>query len=129
MTVEDACREYVVDRRREKGEATAHDAEMRFRRTVYESHFGRRPLAKLRSTHVKEWREALDLAPASANRTLAALKAALNLAVANRHVAAGQVIEWASVKHMKGGAAAATSTLTSASVVRCWPPQRAQCAT
>ena len=65
VTVEDACREYVTDRKREKGEATGHDADMRFRRTVYETPFGRRPLDKLRASHVKEWREGLELAPAA----------------------------------------------------------------
>src|SRR5262249_27233072 len=34
-TVAEACRQYVNDRRREKGEACAHDAEKRFERTVY----------------------------------------------------------------------------------------------
>jgi integrase len=102
LTVEDACREYVMDRRREKGDTTAHDADMRFRRTVYDKAFGRRPLAKLRTSHIKAWRDDLGLSPASANRTLIALKAALNLAVTNRQVAAAAVQEWRDVKPLKG---------------------------
>jgi integrase len=102
VTVEDACRAYVIDRRREKDEATAHDADMRFRRTVYETAFGRRPLVKLRAEHVKVWREGLDLSPAASNRTLVALKAALNLVVTNCQVSAAQAMEWKSVKPAKG---------------------------
>jgi integrase len=101
-TVADACREYVIDRRREKGEATAHDADMRFERTVYDNSLGDIPLAKLRTAHLKAWREGLKLAPASSNRTLVCLKAALNLSVANRQVSPGQAIEWRSVKPLKG---------------------------
>lgn len=102
VSVADACRAYVEDRRREKGEGTAHDADMRFRRTVYGTPFGDRPLAKLRTAHIKTWRDGLCLAPASSNRTLISLKAALNLAVINRHVTAAAEIEWRSVKPLKG---------------------------
>jgi integrase len=101
-TVADACREYVTDRRREKGEATAHDAQMRFERTVDDNPLGAIHLAKLRTAHLKAWREGLKLSPASSNRTLVALKAALNLAVANRCVPADREIEWRSVKPLKG---------------------------
>ncbi len=102
VTVADACRQYVEDRRTEKGEATAHDAEMRFKRTVYGTAFGKRPLAKLRTIHIKQWRDELKLAPATSNRTLVALKAALNLAVVNRQVPASAAQEWRDVKPMKG---------------------------
>lgn len=102
VTVADACRQYVEDRKREKGAATAHDAEMRFRRTVYSTPFGDRLLSKLRTPHIKTWRDGLGLSPASSNRTLTALKAALNLAVTNRQVAAGAEIEWRSVKPLAG---------------------------
>jgi integrase len=102
FTVADACREYVEDRRREKGEATAHDAEKRFERTVYGSTFGARQLAKLKTPHIKAWRDGLGLSKASANRTLTALKAALNLAVTHRRVQAGAAQEWADVKPHKG---------------------------
>lgn len=101
-TVADACRQYVEDRKREKGETTAHDAEMRFRRTVYGTAFGNRRLEKLRTIHIKHWRDGLKLAPATSNRTLTALKAALNLAVVNRQVPASAVQEWKDVKPMKG---------------------------
>lgn len=102
VTVADACKEYVKDRKREKGEATAHDAEMRFQRTVYDTSFGKRPLAKLRTTHIKAWRDELGLSPASSNRTLTALKAALNLAVAHRQVSPEAVQEWRNVKPLAG---------------------------
>lgn len=100
-TVADACRLYVEDREREKGTACAHDAKMRFKRTVDGTLFGHRPLEKIRTPHIKAWFHALDMSKASANRTLTALKAALNFAVSNRLVAASAAQEWAEVKPYK----------------------------
>src|SRR5208337_1291343 len=65
-TVSDACKEYVKDREREKGEACAHDAKMRFKRTVDGTPFGDRPLDKIRAPHVKAWFHGLKLSKASA---------------------------------------------------------------
>jgi integrase len=98
VTVADACREYVVDRRRERGEECAHDAQKRFERTVYDDPFGAIPLAKLRTPRVKEWRDRLKLSKGSANRTMTALRAALNLAVINRTVSETVAREWREVK-------------------------------
>lgn len=98
ITVAQACREYVADRRHEKGEAAARDADMRFARTVYDSELGRRSLAKVRTQHILAWRDGLALAKPSANRTLTALKAALNLAVRRRRVSASAALEWADAK-------------------------------
>ncbi len=103
VTVEDACREYVTDRRREKGEATGHDAECGSAARCTKRRSVAARSTSCASSHVKEWREGLGLSPAASNRTLIALKAALNLAVTNRRVAASQAIEWASVKPIKGG--------------------------
>jgi integrase len=97
-TVADACRHYVQDRRREKGDTCAHDAEKRFERTVYKTQFGAISLAKLRTPRIKEWRDGLGLSKGSSNRTLTALKAALNLAVANRLVHPVAAREWGDVK-------------------------------
>ena len=101
VTVSDACRRYVDERRTSKSEDCAHDAEKRFERTVYENPLGERALAKLRTAHIKSWRDGLHLRPATMNRTLTALKAALNLAVAERNVIASQSQEWAEVKPLK----------------------------
>lgn len=98
QTVGDACRAYVADRRREKGDANADDAEGRFMRTVYGHSIAKVKLSKLRTVQIKDWRAGLDMADASKNRTLAALKAALNFAAASRYVDAGRVVEWESVK-------------------------------
>lgn len=100
-TVEDACKAYVEDRRREKGDATARDAEARFERTVYETEFGRTALDKLRTPMVRQWRDGLELGKASSNRTLTALRAALNFAVSARLVPAARAIEWMDVKPHK----------------------------
>jgi len=97
-TVTEACQQYVEDRRREKGEGCAHDAEKRFERTVYGTPFAAIPLAKLRTPRIKEWRDGLRLSKGSSNRTLTALKAALNLAVANRLVHPVAAREWGDVK-------------------------------
>ncbi len=94
ITVAQACREYVDDRRREKGTSSARDAEMRFARTVYDTELGRRPLSKVRTNHILAWRDSLPLAKPSANRTLTTLKAALNLAVRRRRVSAIAAREW-----------------------------------
>lgn len=93
VTVTQACERYVTDRRAEKGEGTAKDAEGRFRRLVYSNPIGRIALSDLRTAHVTDWRNAqIDTDPDdddpdaerrakdSANRNLATLKAALNLA-------------------------------------------------
>jgi integrase len=106
-TVETACKAYVDDRRSEKSEANAHDAEMRFKRCVYDTSFGKIPLAKIRAAQIKAWRNALveptdsDIRPvskATVNRTMVSLKAALNMAVRDRLVSADAAIEWGSVK-------------------------------
>ena len=94
ITVEEACRRYVIDRRTEKGEGTAKDAEGRFNRLVYGTKFGKIKLPSLRTAHIADWRnaqvaqdddaeddpDAERLAKDSTNRNLATLKAALNLA-------------------------------------------------
>jgi integrase len=98
VTVEGACKAYVLDRETAKGNATAHDAKMRFQRTVYGTTFGAIPVTKLRTPRIKEWRDGLGLSKASANRTLTSLKAALNLTVANRQVMATLRQEWSDIK-------------------------------
>src|SRR5882762_8991999 len=104
-TVEAACRDYVEDRRVERGEACAHDAEMRFRRTVYGTGFGKTPLVKLWTPEIKKWRRGTGLSPSAQNRTMTALRAALNLAVANRRVSSDRIIEWSSIRqHRNAGA-------------------------
>jgi len=102
VTVADACRRYVAERTVSKSAACGHDANKRFERTVYGAPLGKRPLTKLRVTHVREWRDGLGLEPAAANRTLVALEAALNLAVRERNVAASQAQEWKDVKPLPG---------------------------
>ena len=101
-TVEAACREYVEDRRAEKNQACAHDAQKRFERTVYGSAFGRRPLDRLTSLDLKTWRRETGLTKSSQNRTMTALRAALNLAVQNRRVAPDRRLEWALVRQHAG---------------------------
>ena len=97
-TIEQACKDYVEERRTEKGEECAHDADMRFKRTVYATEFGKKPLAKLWMADVKRWRQGEGPTKSSQNRTMTALRAALNLAVQNRRVGADRAIEWKQVK-------------------------------
>lgn len=98
QTVGEACKAYVKDRRRERGDPNADDAEGRFKRTVYGCSIANVKLSKLRTEQIKEWRAHLNMADASRNRTLSTLKAALNFAVASRYVEAGRAIEWERVK-------------------------------
>jgi hypothetical protein len=98
FTVADACREYVEDRRREKGDATADDAEWRFKSSVYGTPFGETELEKLRTPAVKKWRESLGITKAGANRMMTSLRAALNLAVEHNRVTATATRAWRAVK-------------------------------
>jgi integrase len=104
-TVESVCREYVENRCKEVSEKNGHDAEMRFRRTVYGTPFGSTRLAKVQESQIRAWRNALvekGASKATANRNLTALKAALYLAVRNRKVNASMEIEWSNVEAYKG---------------------------
>ncbi|CAN7430022.1 tyrosine-type recombinase/integrase [Caballeronia sp. LjRoot34] len=113
MTVKECCEHYAKHLRVHKGAASATDAEGRFRRLVDDAKIGKIDLAKLRTSDLKSWIGAqLDIdeeeddeddlrrAKDSANRNLASLKAALNLALNDRLVAhdAG----WKTVKPFKG---------------------------
>lgn len=98
ISVTEACQRYVKDRRLAKGAGTANDAEGRFRRHVYEAPFGKIELGRLKTGDVTKWFHALvktmndfededeetegliRRSKDSANRNLASLKAALNLA-------------------------------------------------
>lgn len=91
VTVAEACRRYVENRRLRKGDAAANDADGRFRRHVYESAIGRIGLSQLKPADLEAWLAGLirvddeDVdaerrSKDSANRDFSALKAALNLA-------------------------------------------------
>ncbi|MET3653913.1 tyrosine-type recombinase/integrase [Dyella japonica] len=97
-TVIDACKAYVADRRREKGEAAAHDAHMRLSRSVYTHALGRLRLDKLRAADLRQWRSDLVMADASKNRMMGSLVAALNFAVQERYVDPGKAMEWQAIK-------------------------------
>jgi hypothetical protein len=137
-TVRTACIAYVRALRKEGRAEAAHDAHMRFRRTVYgatadseletgegaarqsttgsepkkgdakgpEPHsISKTPLAKIRGARLRDWHldlTAKGLSKASANRTLTALKAALNLAVRDRRVGGEITRELADVVPLKG---------------------------
>lgn len=147
-TIAMACMAYVRALRAEGRMDAAHDAHMRFRRTVYgtaaDAEFGPKsrgmgqpgdplpkpsvqpstrvkrrkweaepheianlPISKLRTPRLKAWHldlVAAGLSKAAANRTLTALKAALNKAVADRKVSPIAAQEWALVAPLKGAA-------------------------
>ncbi len=96
-TVADACRTYVEYQRVRKSRSSSRDAEGRFKRLVYGHPIGRIPLARLRTTQLRAWlneqvaddedEEVVRRSKDSANRNLASLKAALNLALRDRVVA------------------------------------------
>jgi integrase len=117
-TVAEVCREYVADLEAEGRGATAkgdrrkdpsaipgwgaaHDADMRFRRTIYDDPIGNMLVEKLRTKRLKQWRNGLGGTKSSQNRNLAALKAALNLAVSHGRVNASIAQQWKAVKKHK----------------------------
>jgi integrase len=108
-TIAAVCRSYVRERRSSKSAACAHDAEQRFERTVYGTAFGRLRLSTLRAPELREWRDRLrgrggkPLAAAAANRTLTALKAALNFAIYEGYAAAELTSELRRVRPLPGG--------------------------
>lgn len=125
INVEEACRRYVNDRMREKGASTANDAAGRFERLVYGTPFGRIKLEALRTAHVTDWRntqvavrgdESDDDPDAerrtrdSANRNLASLKAALNLAY--RLGLVSSTAQWDRVASFKGVSKRRDTSLT-----------------
>ena len=104
LTVAQACREYVADLEVEDRYDTAHDAGMRFKRTVYDHPIGRVLVEKLKTSRLKAWRSGLGGAKSTQNRNLGNLKAALNLAVDHHRVSAAVVQQWRAVKlHKNAG--------------------------
>ncbi|CAG4916112.1 tyrosine-type recombinase/integrase [Paraburkholderia saeva] len=107
-TVKSAVEAYVTNRRLHKGEASAADAERRFKRLVYSRPIANIELSKLKAKDIKAWvadqlpsdleaaePDALRRAKDSSNRSLASLKAALNLAFKEGLVASNAA--WANV--------------------------------
>lgn len=98
-TVQAVCEDYIKHQKSAKGAASAKDAEGRFKRLVYGTSFGNIPLDKLNAVMLRAWRDKqipesdeedddrVRRAKDSANRNLASLKAALNLAHRDRQVA------------------------------------------
>lgn len=101
MTVSQACKHYVTHLGMHKSANSKKDAEGRFKRLVYDAKIGRVDLSKLKTSDVKAWlslqieqgdddaedEDDLRRSKDSANRNLASLKAALNLALRDRLVA------------------------------------------
>ena len=116
-TVGEATRAYVENRRSQKGEACANDIARRFERSVYGRPKGSRAeaidkdpiagvrLSKLRAAHIEQWRDRLltgGLSRAAVNRTMAALRAAINDAAARDPELGDTAHALRSVKNYKG---------------------------
>ena len=120
VTVADACKDYVASLRGDSREATASDAERRFRRTIYNDELASVHLEKLRESQLISWRKRIEsgnfpalkklkgrsqnpkpMTASSFKRNLSSLKAALNRAVAKRYVGQERAIEWVAVKPAK----------------------------
>jgi integrase len=102
VTVASACKAYITDRKGHAAARNARDSETRFERSVYDTPFGNTRLDRLRTPDIEAWRDGLKLAPASSNRTLTILKAALSLAVRSRRVDPALEREWRDVKKLAG---------------------------
>lgn len=95
-TVKEACEAYVEALKAEGRKETAKDAEGRFKRLIYPDIIGKLALDKLKTSNVQKWLngqidddddaddEDIRRSKDSANRNLATLKAALNMALHNR---------------------------------------------
>jgi len=86
------------------GRPSEHASVPPHRKTVKPHAIASIPLAKVRAGRLRDWHVGLtadQLSKSSANRTLSALKAALNLAVRNRSVSAAVAQEWADVQPLK----------------------------
>ena len=68
----------------QKGERTAYDAEIRFKRSIYGKPIGATRLDEL----TKDWRASIPGTKAAQDREFRSLKAALNLSVMNRCISA-----------------------------------------
>lgn len=89
-TVKSAAKHYVDSLRLEKGDSAANDADGRINRCILTHKLARRPLDRLRTAEIEEWRNGLvpafkdaettRKAKDSANRNLTTLKALLNKA-------------------------------------------------
>jgi integrase len=108
-SVEQACREYVTHLRAHKTLKSALDAEGRFNRLVYSAAIAKIELDRLTVTVVRKWLteqiaddddpEVIRASQDSANRNLAALKAALNFAKKNGLVVIDSA--WGNVQKFK----------------------------
>lgn len=101
LTVKQACKEYVADLEDSGRPDTAHEADMRFKRTVYDDFIGKHLVEKIKTARIKAWRNGLGGAQSSQNRNLSNLKAALNLAVAHNRVNAAVAQQWRAVRPHK----------------------------
>lgn len=89
-TVKSSCEDRVNNRRTEKSEAAANDAEGRYKRLVNDDPIAEIELSKLTRRHIADWKArvlALGGAHSSYNRNATALRAALNLSFARGDVA------------------------------------------
>ena len=101
-TVADVCREYVAELEAESRIKAARHSRKRFERHVYNAPLAKVRMDRLRSSHIKTWRQGMGTGKATQNRDMTALRAALNLAVQNRRVNAAVAIEWGAVKQHRG---------------------------
>ncbi|HDR9011480.1 TPA: tyrosine-type recombinase/integrase [Burkholderia vietnamiensis] len=113
MTIKEVCEHYVKHQRLHKSATSADDAEGRFKRLVYSADIGKIDLDKLKTSHVRAWmadqvstaepdaedEDDVRRSKDSANRNLASLKAALNLALRDRLIASDA--GWKTVEKFK----------------------------
>lgn len=98
-TVADCCRDYVKEKRHQKQDKNADDAEGRFKQYVFDTDFGNLTLDRLRASDVRGWRDKIKGKPATVNRNLSVLLAALNFAHDDGKVADDSA--WAGVSKLK----------------------------
>lgn len=124
VSVRQACQRYLENLRGKGREATAKDAQGRFERLVYGSSLAAVSLRKLTSAQLRNWRKHLidrpvvvnphaekpqtrKRSPASVNRDMTCLRAALNLAL-DEGGAASDTAWWSALRPTEGAGARRT---------------------
>lgn len=99
-TVEEACEAYLTNLDRDGRKDTARNVRVRFN-VVYRHRIAKLKLDEITAEDLREWRDSLlkTNKPASANRYMKALKAALNFAHAEGYVDSSA--PWDRVKHLR----------------------------
>lgn len=93
-TVEQAARDYIADRRVEKGDACADDLDVRFRTCLYHTPLAKMACVDVMALDLKTFRDAANGGKRTKNRKLQIVRGALRCAVRLGKVIGTKDVEW-----------------------------------